>query len=227
MVGIMAARILIVEDETELANLLLDYLQAADYRADILSNGNEVTAHIESHPPDLILLDLMLPGKNGLEICKEIRRYSNVPIIMMTARIEEADRLRGLEVGADDYVCKPYSPREIVARVKAVLRRTHSTGQRKSGDIQLRRNTGQLLVGGLDVGLTALEFHLFELLYSEPGRIFSREQIMDRIYSDYRVISDRTIDSHIKKVRKKIAALLPEKELIHSVYGAGYKFEVQ
>ncbi|WP_444883739.1 response regulator [Microbulbifer sp. PSTR4-B] len=223
----MGARILIVEDEIELANLLLDYLEAAGYQADILTNGNEVIPHVEAQPPDLILLDLMLPGKGGLEICTAIRRYSSVPIIMLTARIEEADRLRGLEIGADDYVCKPYSPREIVARVKAVLRRTHSSEQQKLGEIQLQRNTGQLLIGCQDVGLTALEFHLFELLYSEPGRIFSREQIMDRIYSDYRVISDRTIDSHIKKVRKKIAALLPDKELIHSVYGAGYKFEVQ
>ncbi|GAA5445620.1 transcriptional regulatory protein BaeR [Microbulbifer sp. NBRC 101763] len=227
MVGIMTAKILIVEDETELANLLLDYLRAAEYQADILSDGNQVVPYVKSQSPDLILLDLMLPGKGGLEICEEIRRTSNVPIIMMTARIEEADRLRGLEIGADDYVCKPYSPRELVARVKAVLRRTTATGQPDLGTIQLEPKTRQLRIGGRDVGLTSLEFHLFELLYSEPGRIFSREQIMDRIYSDYRVISDRTIDSHIKKVRKKITAVLPDTELIQSVYGAGYKFEMQ
>ncbi|WP_026304918.1 response regulator [Microbulbifer variabilis] len=223
----MTAKILIVEDETELANLLLDYLRAAEYQADILSDGNQVVPYMKSQSPDLILLDLMLPGKGGLEICEEIRRTSNVPIIMMTARIEEADRLRGLEIGADDYVCKPYSPRELVARVKAVLRRTTATGQPDLGTIQLEPKTRQLRIGGRDVGLTSLEFHLFELLYSEPGRIFSREQIMDRIYSDYRVISDRTIDSHIKKVRKKITAVLPDTELIQSVYGAGYKFEMQ
>ncbi|WHI50694.1 response regulator [Microbulbifer sp. MLAF003] len=223
----MTAKILIVEDETELANLLLDYLRAAEYQADILSDGNQVVPYVKSQSPDLILLDLMLPGKGGLEICEEIRRTSNVPIIMMTARIEEADRLRGLEIGADDYVCKPYSPRELVARVKAVLRRTTATGQPDLGTIQLEPKTRQLRIGGRDVGLTSLEFHLFELLYSEPGRIFSREQIMDRIYSDYRVISDRTIDSHIKKVRKKITAVLPDTELIQSVYGAGYKFEMQ
>jgi len=227
MVKIMTAKILIVEDETELANLLLDYLHAAEYQANILSDGNQVIPYVESQAPDLILLDLMLPGKGGLEICKEIRLNSSVPIIMMTARIEEADRLRGLEIGADDYVCKPYSPRELVARVKAVLRRTCATQQQGQDTIQLEPKTGQLRIAGRDVGLTALEFHLFELLYSEPGRIFSREQIMDRIYSDYRVISDRTIDSHIKKVRKKITTVMSDKELIHSVYGAGYKFEVQ
>ncbi|WP_413664334.1 response regulator [Microbulbifer sp. CNSA002] len=223
----MSAKILIVEDETELAHLLLDYLHAADYQAEIISDGNQVIPKVETMKPDLILLDLMLPGRHGMEICEEIRQKGNdVPIIIMTAQIEEPDRLRGLESGADDYVCKPYSPRELVARVKAVLRRRPQKGEVGNGGIELDRNTGQLRIGGKDANLTALEFHLFDLLYSEPGRIFSREQIMDRIYSDYRVISDRTIDSHIKKVRKKISVLMPEKELIHSVYGAGYKFEI-
>ncbi|MCO1333257.1 response regulator [Microbulbifer sp. OS29] len=224
----MSAKILIVEDETELAHLLLDYLRAANYQAEIISDGIQVIPTIDTIHPDLILLDLMLPGRNGIEICEEIRLKGNdVPIIMMTARVEESDRLRGLESGADDYVCKPYSPRELVARVKAVLRRRPQKDSTDNSGIELDRNTGQLRLEGKDANLTALEFHLFDLLYSEPGRIFSREQIMDRIYSDYRVISDRTIDSHIKKVRKKITALKPDKELIHSVYGAGYKFELQ
>ncbi|WP_444892755.1 response regulator [Microbulbifer sp. TRSA001] len=223
----MSAKILIVEDETELAHLLLEYLHAANYQAEIISDGNQVIPKVESMKPDLILLDLMLPGRHGMEICEEIRQKGNdVPIIIMTAQIEEPDRLRGLESGADDYVCKPYSPRELVARVKAVLRRRPLMEQTQTNGIDLDRNTGQLRISGKDANLTALEFHLFDLLYSEPGRIFSREQIMDRIYSDYRVISDRTIDSHIKKVRKKISVLMPDKELIHSVYGAGYKFEI-
>ncbi|WHI48773.1 response regulator [Microbulbifer sp. JMSA004] len=223
----MSAKILIVEDETELAHLLLEYLHAANYQAEIISDGNQVIPKMESMKPDLILLDLMLPGRHGMEICEEIRQKGNdVPIIIMTAQIEEPDRLRGLESGADDYVCKPYSPRELVARVKAVLRRRPLMEQTQTNGIDLDRNTGQLRISGKDANLTALEFHLFDLLYSEPGRIFSREQIMDRIYSDYRVISDRTIDSHIKKVRKKISVLMPDKELIHSVYGAGYKFEI-
>lgn len=223
----MTARILIVEDEARLAGLLADYLAAAGYAADCLGDGREVVPWVKAHAPDLIVLDLMLPGRDGLELCREIRGFSSVPIIMATARAEEIDRLLGLELGADDYICKPYSPREVVARVKAVLRRLQpaAPGAHDPAGLVLDEAGFRVRCGGGEVELTAVEFHLFATLYREPGRIFSRAQLMDRIYADQRVVSDRTIDSHIKKLRKKLAEACPEQELIHSVYGAGYRYE--
>jgi two-component system response regulator BaeR len=170
----------------------------------------------------------MLPGIDGLELCKAIRAFSRVPIIMATARAEEIDRLLGLELGADDYICKPYSPREVVARVKAVLRRMLPVdpAAEAASDLILDEAGYRIRFKGAEVELTAVEFQLFAALYREPGRIYSRGQLMDRIYSDQRIVSDRTIDSHIKKLRKKLAELRPEAEMIHSVYGAGYRYEV-
>ncbi|MEW6677799.1 MAG: response regulator [Pseudomonadota bacterium] len=225
------ARILVVEDEARLASLLVDYLMAAGFEAQALGNGLDVVPWVQAHGLDLILLDVMLPGRDGLEVCKDIRSFSRVPIIMATARVDEIDRLLGLELGADDYICKPYSPREVVARVKAVLRRTQASPQPSSPAVPA---AGLILDSGAyrvrsqlgEVELTAVEFKLFATLYAEPGRIYSRSQLMDRIYADQRIVSDRTIDSHIKKLRKKLAELMPEGELIHSVYGAGYRFEV-
>jgi len=220
-------RILIVEDEEKLACLLADYLVAAGYAADCLGDGREVVPWVQAHRPDLIVLDLMLPGRDGLELCRDIRAFSAVPIIMATARVEEIDRLLGLELGADDYICKPYSPREVVARVKAVLRRGQApaAGAGRDPGLILDEAAFRVRSAAAEVELTAVEFHLFAALYREPGRIFSRGQLMDRIYDDQRVVSDRTIDSHIKKLRKKLAGLRPGEELIHSVYGAGYRYE--
>lgn len=219
--------ILIVEDEARLARLVADYLKAADFRVHHLDNGSAVAAWIDDEHPDLILLDLMLPGKDGLTICRETRARSAVPIIMTTARIDEIDRLLGLELGADDYVCKPYSPRELVARVKAVLRRTHALNEPHSSDpLTLIGESLRVRVGSREIELTAVEFALLETLFAAPGRIFSRDRLMDRIYRDHRVVSDRTIDSHVKKLRRKLSELLPEQELIHSVYGVGYRYEV-
>jgi two-component system response regulator BaeR len=169
----------------------------------------------------------MLPGRDGLEICREVRAFSRVPIIMATARVEEIDRLLGLELGADDYICKPYSPREVVARVKAVLRRARTDPGASPPDKGLVLDEAGFRVRSPsgEVQLTTLEFHLLAALYREPGRILSRGQLMDRIYDDQRIVSDRTIDSHIKKLRKKLAELRPDEELIHSVYGAGYRYE--
>ena len=219
-------RILIVEDEKKLAKLEADYLHNADFYTDILSNGDDVVPWVKSHFPDLILLDLMLPGCDGLTICKEIRHFTETPIIIVTARIEEIDRLLGLEVGADDYICKPFSPREMVARVKAVLRRSllHTTNITNQS-LQLDANSFRVLAEGHEIELTSVEFQLFQALHQQPGRIFSRSKLMDLIYSDQRVVSDRTIDSHIKKLRKKLDELLPNQELVHSVYGAGYRYE--
>lgn len=221
------ATILIVEDEERLARLVADYLRAAGHRVEHLADGSQVVEWTRRERPDLLLLDLMLPGKDGLDICREIRAESQVPIIMTTARVEEIDRLLGLELGADDYVCKPYSPRELVARVKAVLRRTQAPEPPAApGPLSLHRDELRVRAGEAEIELTAVEFALLETLYSAPGRIFSRDRLMDRIYRDHRVVSDRTIDSHVKKLRRKLADLLPDQELIHSVYGVGYRYEV-
>lgn len=224
--------ILIVEDEPNLAQLLQEYLEASSMRATTIDNGSDVEAWLNTNTPDLVLLDIMLPGKSGLDICKSIRKTSQLPIIMMTAKVEEIDRLIGLELGADDYICKPYSPREVVARVKTVLKRTfYQTNNNDSATIaptsglEIKEQSNCVVVSGETVELTQIEFKMFLLLYSHPGRIFSRQYILDNIYNDYRIVSDRTVDSHIKKLRKKLHKAEPSKEIIRSVYGAGYKYE--
>lgn len=217
--------VLLVEDENKLAALLGDYLRQAGYRFDWLANGLQVSDWVRARQPDLILLDLMLPGRDGMDVCRDIRAFSQVPIIMVTARAEEIDRLLGLELGADDYVCKPYSPREVVARVKAVLRRVRPAPSDGGQALVLDSASQRILAGDKVLELTTVEYRLFESLYREPGRIFSRDQLMDRIYQDNRVVSDRTIDSHVKKLRRKLHDLIPESELVHSVYGAGYRYE--
>jgi two-component system response regulator BaeR len=221
----MNTTILIVEDEEKLAALLGDYLKQAGFDTAWIPDGMEVLPRVREQLPDLILLDLMLPGRDGLDICKEIRTFSDVPIIMITARVEEIDRLLGLELGADDYICKPFSPREVVARVKSVLRRAGDHQPPPMAELVLDAEKYRAVLHGQDLELTAVEFKLLHFLYQAPGRIYSRSQLMDRIYSDQRIVSDRTIDSHIKKLRKKIAAVAPDQELIHSIYGVGYKFE--
>lgn len=220
-------RILVVEDEEKLARLMKDYLADVGYEPYWLDHGLEVAPWVRARTPDLVLLDLMLPGRDGLELCREIRRFSQVPIIMVTARVEEVDRLLGLELGADDYICKPFSPREVVARVKAVLRRLRPPETVLPGAalLELDGRSHRVRAGGREVELTPVELHLLESLCREPGRIFSRGQLMDQIYDDRRIVSDRTIDSHIKKLRKKLAELAPNQELIHAVYGAGYRYE--
>ncbi len=231
----LSLNILIVEDEERLAALVEDYLKAAGYRVERLTEGTAVLEWVRAHRPDLILLDLMLPGKDGLTLCRELRAEGQVPIIITTARVEEIDRLLGLELGADDYVCKPYSPRELVARVKAVLRRTGaqsdaglSSGPGSAdGPIGLHPESLRVSAMGREIELTAVEFALLQTLHEAPGRIFSRDRLMDRIYTDHRVVSDRTIDSHVKKLRRRLAELLPDRELIHSVYGVGYRYEDQ
>lgn len=219
--------ILIVEDENRLATLLADYLRQANFEPHILNDGMAAVPWVKENSPALILLDLMLPGRDGMEICKEIRSFSNVPIIMVTARIEEIDRLLGLELGADDYVCKPFSTREVVARVKAVLRRSGGRNSLHARGLELEETSLHAVLNGHKLDLTAVEFKLLQHLATHPGHIFSREQLMDRIYADRRIVSDRTIDSHIKKLRKKIEAATPGEDLIHSVYGVGYKFEAE
>ncbi len=222
----MAGKLLIVEDEPKLAGLLSDYLRQAGFETSCLGNGTAVVPRVREEMPDLILLDLMLPGRDGLDICKEIRTFSGLPIVMVTARIEEIDRLLGLELGADDYICKPFSPREVVARVKAVLRRAGGGQTIQAARLSLDESRYRASLNGHDLELTAVEFKLLQFLAANPGRIYGRQQLMDRIYPDQRIVADRTIDSHIKKLRRKIAAVGAATELIHSLYGVGYKFEI-
>lgn len=224
------ARILIVEDEIKLASLLHDYFQQAHYLPHCIHHGDEVIGYVKNHPVDLILLDVMLPGKDGIQLCKELRQFTVLPIIMITARVDEVDRLLGLELGADDYICKPFSPREVVARAKAVLRRSqpngHANSPAKNSSFSLNEHTLEIHYQNHRIELTMVECQLIKQLCSEPGRIFSRSQLMDAMYQDHRIVSDRTIDSHIKKLRKKLSAGVTDKEFIHSVYGAGYRFEI-
>jgi two-component system response regulator BaeR len=216
---------LIVEDEVKLAGLLHDYLAQEGFEVTVLHRGDEVEPWVGAHEVDLVLLDLMLPGKNGLDVCKALRATSDVAVIMVTARIDEIDRLLGLELGADDYICKPFSPREVVARVKAVLRRAKRGERSADPGVKLDEAGYRATIGGKDLNLTVVEFQLLKILADHPGRIYTRDQLMDAMYRDERVVADRTVDSHIKKIRKKIAASLPDREIVHSVYGLGYKYE--
>lgn len=233
----MTAHILIVEDEPKLADVLARYLEREGYRASLLMDGKMVLPWLEQQTVDLVLLDLNLPGQDGLSVCKDIRQHAtpalrSVPILMTTARVDEIDRLLGLELGADDYICKPYSPREVVARVKAVFRRTQASApvltpmSDEPAGVVFDDERLIVVVLGQRLSLTVVEYQLFRLLAEKPGRVYSREQLMDRIYPDRRVVSDRTIDSHIKKLRRKLELALPDTEIVYSVYGAGYKVEL-
>jgi two-component system response regulator BaeR len=221
------ARILVVEDEIKIAQLLHDYMAQAQFNVTMLHDGAAVIEELQSQTYDMVLLDLMLPVKDGLTLCKEIRVFSNIPIIMITARVEEIDRLIGLELGADDYICKPFSPREVVARVKATLRRYKCPDTETiKKPIFLNEEKYQATVYGQAVELTAIEFNLLKVLSKEPGRIYSRAQLINQVYNDHRVVSERTIDSHIKKLRKKINCLNADSEIVQSVYSVGYKVEL-
>lgn len=219
--------ILVVEDEPKLGQLLVDYLQAANYRTHHLMRGDEVLEWVKATPPDMILLDLMLPGMDGLTLCKEIRRFSELPVMMVTAKTEEIDRLLGLEIGADDYICKPFSPREVVARVKTILKRCKSTPEEAQEASLLLVDEGRFQASwcGHILDLTPAEFRLLKTLAQEPGKVFSREMLLNHLYDDYRVVTDRTIDSHIKNLRRKLEAQDADQPFIRAVYGMGYRWE--
>jgi len=224
-----SGHILIVEDETKIAHLLRDYLERAGYKAICLERGDEVIACVKKEMPALILLDIMLPGMDGTEVCREIRRLSNVPIIMLTARVEEVDRIIGLELGADDYICKPFSAREVVARVKTVLRRTHTepSGQNLAvGPITLDEQRHEVTIGSSALDLTPSEFGLLRVMMTYPERVFSRNELINQVQGYEFDGYDRTIDTHIKNLRKKISKALPGQEIISTVYGVGYKLAV-
>ncbi len=248
-----AARLLIVEDEPKLAALMTRYLEAGGYQTATVADGRLVVPQVREARPDLILLDLMLPGRDGIEICRELRAFSDVPIIIVTARVEEIDRLLGLELGADDYVCKPFSPRELVARVRAILRRTRGGGRgsapaEPAGPAAADSADEALVVDWTDADarpvrlvidedrhevrledqvleLTPVEFRLLAVLAAVPGRVLRRDGLLDRLYEDHRVVNDRTVDTHVKNLRRKLMQVVKDRDLIHSVYGIGYKFE--
>lgn len=219
--------ILVVEDEVRLAGILRDYLLKEGYQVHCIHTGSLVIPWLQENVPALILLDQMLPEKDGLSILREIRATSDTPVIMATAKTEEIDCLVGLEMGADDYVCKPFSFREVVSRVKAVLRRS-SLAPPKSISVGIvldeMRYTATLFKDAVD--LTVIEFNLLKVLISNPGRIYSRDHLMNRAYSDGRVVCDRTIDSHVRKLRKKLEQLHPGHEFIVAAYSAGYRFDM-
>lgn len=217
--------ILVVEDEPTLSAILCEYFEHAGFEAKSLDNGAVVVDFVKQTPPDLIILDLMLPNRGGLDIYRDIRTFSQVPVIMATAKVEEIDRLIGLELGADDYICKPYSTREVVVRAKNILRRNDAPVQEEQGDLVINELSMSAIFHQKALSLTPAEFRILSFLFKNKGKIFSRDQLMDNIYTDHRVVADRAIDSHIKNLRKKLADVDPSSDCIRSVYGVGYKFD--
>lgn len=223
-------RIVVVEDELDIASVVQDYLRHAGYETEHFADGQSALEHLIASPPDLTLLDIMLPRLDGIEVLRRAREHTSHPIIMLTARIEEVDRLLGLELGADDYVCKPFSPRELVARVRAVLRRTMPP----DGPGQARQGTPGLLLDdvhwrasleGTPLNLTRREFGLLQVLSRHPGRIFSRARLLELAYDDTMDVTERAIDSHVKNLRRKLGAVTPSHDWIRSVYGVGFAWE--
>lgn len=218
-------RVLVVEDDAKIARLLVDYLEAEGLAVDVVADGQVAVGFIRHEPPSLVLLDLMLPGLNGVAVCREVRQFYAGPIIMLTARVEEIDRLMGLDSGADDYVCKPFSPREVMARVKAQLRRVQGRVTTDPDPWAIDEDRFRIAWQGQWLDLTVLEYRMFRLLLSRPGRVYSRAQLLNSLHTDERDVSDRAIDSHVKNLRKKIQTADPQFDCIQSVYGVGYRFE--
>lgn len=220
--------VLIVEDEKKLADVLVQYLEKESFRITHFESGLNVVDWVKDNQPNIILLDLMLPDINGKDLCKEIRQFSSIPIIMVTAMIDEIDRLIGLELGADDYVCKPFSPKEVVARVKAVIRRTE--GEYNESKIyetfEVSDETYSIKYKQNKLDLTPVEFRLLKMFLESPGRVFNRDQILDKIFADGRIVLDRTVDTHVKNLRHKLKIASPDHDYIRSIYGIGYSFEL-
>jgi len=220
----VTARVLIVEDERDLAAIMLDYVRAAGYSASSVADGNAALAQARAGAADLIVLDVMLPGLDGIAVCAAVREFSDLPIIMVTAKVEEIDRLLGLETGADDYLCKPFSPRELVARIKALLRRAPPPAERR-GAVEIDEAARSVRVLGYALELTRTEFDLLAAMAKRPGTIFSRAQLLDLANRDNLDVADRAVDTHIKNLRRKLARAAPDTELIRSIYGLGYRFD--
>ncbi|MCK7595334.1 response regulator [Pseudomarimonas salicorniae] len=221
----MSARVMVIEDEAKIAALLRDYLEAAGYAVRVCAEGVDAVSQTLGWPADMVVLDVNLPGKDGFTICRELRAASDLPILMLTARVEEIDRVLGLELGADDYVCKPFSPREVVARVRAQLRRSQGMpGERAAaGPLRIDAAAHEALLNGSPLALTPVEFRLLKALAARPGSVLSRAQLIDAAYADHRIVSERTMDSHLKNLRRKLQEAGGEAVGIEGVYGVGYK----
>ena len=218
--------VLVVEDDRKISDLLLNYLRASGYEASSAYDGRDALRTIEQCAPDAVILDWMLPGLDGIEVCKAVRAFSDVPILMLTARIDEVDRLLGLDTGADDYVCKPFAPREVIARVRALLRRADGRVKASSRPWEVDDASFRISWRGQWLPLTRIEFMMFRRLLSRPGRVYSRDQLLDSVHDSQHDISDRAIDTHIKNLRKKVQAVEPGRDCIASVYGVGYRFDI-
>lgn len=223
--------VLVVEDETRIATLVADYLSAAGFNPIVAADGDEAVRQARSEQPDLIVLDLGLPKRDGLDVIRDVRKQSEVPIIILTARGDETDRIVGLELGADDYVVKPFSPKELVARVRAIFRRTERSTTPsdviRAADIEIDTRRLRVTVRGNVVDLTATEMQLLALLASEPGRVFTRGQLLDAIRGVAFESYERAIDGHIKNLRRKIELEPSRPKYIQTVYGLGYRFTDQ
>lgn len=219
-------RVLVVEDDRKISDLLLNYLRASGYAAQAAYDGWEALRLVKERTPDAIILDWMLPGLDGIGVCKAVRAFSDVPILMLTARVDEVDRLLGLDTGADDYVCKPFAPREVIARIRALLRRAQGRVKAANHPWEVDDASFRIAWRGQWLPLTRIEFMMFRLLLSRPGRVYSRDQLMASAHDSQRDISDRAIDTHIKNLRKKVQTLDPACNCIASVYGVGYRFDV-
>jgi DNA-binding response OmpR family regulator len=220
--------VLIVDDEPKIVQIARDYLENAGFSVVAAYDGESALAAVRSQSPDLIVLDLGLPDMDGLDVCRKVRRNSNVPIVMLTARDEEPDKLVGLELGADDYVTKPFSPKELVARIRAVFRRVEAVEETPEVirvlDVTLETGSMRLRIGDRNVDLTPTEFQLLAKLAGQPGRIFTRAQLLESIHGVAIESYERAIDAHIKNIRRKIEPNPSEPRYILTVYGVGYRF---
>jgi len=221
-------KILVVDDEPKIIQLTQDYLENAGFSVISAGDGERALSIIQVEKPDLVVLDLGLPGMDGLDVCRSIRKTSNLPIIMLTARDEETDKLVGLELGADDYITKPFSPKELVARVRSVLRRSELAQEEREvirvGDVTLDLPRMQVTVGDEEIELTATEFQLLQALASQPGRIFTRSQLLNAVHGVAIESYERAIDAHIKNIRRKLEPIPHEPRYIQTIYGVGYRF---
>ena len=220
--------VLVVEDEIEIARVVRDYLRNAGFEVIVVGDGGSAVASVRSAKPDLLVLDLGLPGRDGLDVAREIRRWSDTPIVMLTARGDETDRIVGLEIGADDYLVKPFSPKELVARVRAVLRRTRTAARGdevvRAGDVEIDTAKMRVSVGGTQVDLTPTEFQLLATLAREPGRVFTRSQLLDAVHGVAIESYERAIDAHVKNIRRKIEPEPGSPRYVVTVHGVGYRF---
>jgi DNA-binding response OmpR family regulator len=224
----MSQTILVVDDEPQIVHFVRAYLEDAGYRVVTASEGQEALFVARHEKPDLVILDIMMPGMDGWDFIRRYRRERDTPVIMLTARVEETDQVLGLELGADDYVTKPFSPRALVARVRAALRRARGgptpSAVLRGGDVVLDREAHTVTVGGREVDLTPTEFNLLEVLMTTPGRVFTRAELLDRVLGDEAYVFERTIDAHVKNLRRKIEPHPARPRYVVTVRGAGYKF---